>query len=234
MMLAAAAIFLVALMVMIGYAMLLMPATPGALDTADAANSAVPPPPELLNSPPPPLSAAPSAAIAAPATTATPTAGTRPANATTARPAPEPPVKGAAPAPVASADAIAGERLEAARAKRIRRATNSTQPSPICGRSWSSSLVPMPRSAHRTCSAEILEKLGREDEAISAHEEFAKRHAGDSRAAASRLRTAELIARSRRPNREVVTRELLFAGDRQLSKDTAGPPGAAVEDEAGQ
>ena len=55
----------------------------------------------------------------------------------------------------------------------------------------------------------ILEQLGRDDEAIAAHEEFIRRNPSDSRAAASLQRTVELIARSRRPNREAIARDLL-------------------------
>jgi TolA-binding protein len=58
-------------------------------------------------------------------------------------------------------------------------------------------------------SAGILEKLGRTDDAMAAHIEFARRFAGDRRMAASRLRLAELTARSRRPNREEASRDLL-------------------------
>ena len=203
MMLAAAAIFLVALLVMIGYAMLIMPAIRGGLETADAGNTAAPPPQEVLNSPPPPLSAAPAAAIPAPpTTTAASSTATRPVNAPAAKPVP---ARGSAP--VAPADSIATERLEAARAKV---ASNQLDAALADLRQV---LIDFPGTSAAIgasyMSAEILEKLGRDDEAISAHEEFARRNAGDSRAAASRLRTAELIARSRRPNRDVIAREVL-------------------------
>ena len=51
-------------------------------------------------------------------------------------------------------------------------------------------------------SAEVLEKLGRLDEAMAAHVEFLKRFNSDSHAPASRLRLAELTARAGRGDRE--------------------------------
>ena len=58
-------------------------------------------------------------------------------------------------------------------------------------------------------SADILEKLGRFDDAMAAHVEFGQRFSADGRVATSKLRLAELTSRSRRPNRELATREIL-------------------------
>ena len=44
---------------------------------------------------------------------------------------------------------------------------------------------------------------------MNAHEDFARRHPTDTRSATSKLRLAELLGRSRRPNRDTVARELL-------------------------
>lgn len=58
-------------------------------------------------------------------------------------------------------------------------------------------------------AADLLEKLGRAEEAMDAHMEFGRRFATDKRAAASKLRLAELTARSRRPNRDLAARARL-------------------------
>jgi TolA-binding protein len=58
-------------------------------------------------------------------------------------------------------------------------------------------------------SADILEKLGRTDDAMAAHVEFEKRFPGDARTPASRLKLAELTARSARDDRELAARQIL-------------------------
>jgi TolA-binding protein len=58
-------------------------------------------------------------------------------------------------------------------------------------------------------SAEVLEKLGRLDEAMNAHVEFLRRHNTDARAPDSRLRLAELTARAGRGDRENNARRML-------------------------
>ena len=58
-------------------------------------------------------------------------------------------------------------------------------------------------------AASLLEKLGRVDDAMAAHIEFNKRYSADRRAADSKLRLAELTIKSRRPNREMASREML-------------------------
>ena len=206
MMLAAAAIFLVALLVMIGYAMLIMPAGRSALTMADSVNP-TPTPQDVLDSPAPPLVAAPSAAISAPPmATAAPAASAPSVNATTTKPVSGLATKAPASAPSAT-DTAASERLEAARAKV---ASNQLEAALADLRQILVEFPGTPAAVGASyMSADVLEKLGRADEAIAAYDEFAKRYAADSRAAASRLRTAELIARSRRPNREAITREVL-------------------------
>lgn len=58
-------------------------------------------------------------------------------------------------------------------------------------------------------SAEILEKLGRLEDAMAAHVEFNTRFARDRRLAVSKLRLAELTLQSRQPAREDTARALL-------------------------
>jgi tetratricopeptide (TPR) repeat protein len=58
-------------------------------------------------------------------------------------------------------------------------------------------------------SANILETLGRIEDAMAVHVEFNKRFASDARVAASRLRLAELTLKSRHANKEATARELL-------------------------
>ncbi|MGH9174084.1 MAG: tetratricopeptide repeat protein [Vicinamibacterales bacterium] len=133
------------------------------------------------------------------------TAATRARNAAATRP---PPVKPPAPTTAArDTEALANQRLEAARA---RVASNQLEPALSDLRQIT---LEFPDSAAAIgasfLSADVLEKLGRVDDAMAAHEEFARRFGNDSRAAASKLRVAELMARSRRPNREAATRDLL-------------------------
>ena len=58
-------------------------------------------------------------------------------------------------------------------------------------------------------SAEILERLGRLEEAMAAHIEFNKRFAKDPRLPASKLRLAQLTLQSRQPDRETRARQIL-------------------------
>jgi tetratricopeptide (TPR) repeat protein len=107
----------------------------------------------------------------------------------------------------ANAEADARQRLDAARAKV---ATNQLEAALTDLRQIVSDFPSSPAAVGASfLSAEVLEKLGRVDDAITAHEEFARRFGSDSRAAASKLRVAELVARSRRPNREAAVRDLL-------------------------
>jgi TolA-binding protein len=58
-------------------------------------------------------------------------------------------------------------------------------------------------------SAQILERLGRVEDAMAVHVEFNKRFASDERLPASRLRLAELTLKSRLANKEATARQLL-------------------------
>ncbi len=71
-------------------------------------------------------------------------------------------------------------------------------------------------------SVSVLEKLGRDEEAMAAHVEFNQRYGKDRRAAASKLRLAELVGRSRRPNRELAERDILSS----VARDYPGTPQA--------
>jgi TolA-binding protein len=57
-------------------------------------------------------------------------------------------------------------------------------------------------------AAETLTSLGRADDAMAAHLEFASRFAGDARFAASQLALAELTLKSRQPNRDDAARAI--------------------------
>jgi TolA-binding protein len=58
-------------------------------------------------------------------------------------------------------------------------------------------------------SAQILDTLGRIEEAMAVHVEFNARFAHDSRIGASKLRLAELTLKSRQANKEMTARNLL-------------------------
>lgn len=212
MMLAAAA--MVGLVVLIGVAFVVAWRLDGLrAPVADSVGSGAGAPPPSSASPPsspPLLDATPSSTTPspnAPAVSPTspkvaPVAG----NATAAKAATTP-KSPSTKAPVDNTDVMANERLDAARAKI---AGNQLEPALADLRQI---MIDFPGSSAAVgasfLSAEILDKLGRVDEALTAHEEFARRFGGDSRAAASKLRAAQLIARSKRPNRDVATRALL-------------------------
>ena len=109
--------------------------------------------------------------------------------------------------PLTAAEAAAAEMLRVAKAK-------------ITSNLYEPALTDLRQivSTHQTAkaapeatflAAELLEKLQRLDDAMAAHVEFVTRFPTDSRGAASKLRRAELIARSKLPNREIATRDLL-------------------------
>jgi TolA-binding protein len=144
------------------------------------------------------------------AATAKPAAG----NATT-KPAP-PPVPAPAPvvAPVdpeveraAKAAAAAAERMEIARAKI---ANNLLEPALGDLRQI---IAEFPGSAAAAeaayLTADVFEKQGRMDDAMAAHIEFSRRYPSNPRMPASQLRLAELTQRSKRPDRETATRDIL-------------------------
>ncbi len=114
----------------------------------------------------------------------------------------------AAPAPATrNSEAAARERLDIARAK-----LNSNLLEPALA-DLRQIFIDFPSSAAAAeasfMSAEILEKLGRLEDAMAAHIEFNKRFAKDRRLAASKLRLAQLTVQSRQPNREIAARQIL-------------------------
>jgi TolA-binding protein len=121
-----------------------------------------------------------------------------------AAPAPPPPPEPPKPDPAIVA---ANERLEVARAKI---ASNVLEPALGDLRQI---IADYPGSAAAAdasyLSADVLEKLGRVDDAMAAHVEFENRFPSDRRGAASRLRLAELMSRSKQPNRDAATRDIL-------------------------
>jgi serine/threonine protein kinase/TolA-binding protein len=106
-----------------------------------------------------------------------------------------------------SAEAAATERLEVARAK-----MKSNLFEPALG-DLAQIRQDFPASAAAAdasfLSAEILEKLGRIEEAMAMHVEFNARFATDPRIAASTLRLAELTLKSRQADKEATARGLL-------------------------
>lgn len=70
-------------------------------------------------------------------------------------------------------------------------------------------------------AAETLEKLGRIEDAMAAHLEFAKRFGSDARASTSRLRMAELTLRSKQPNRETAALDIFNQVIRDFPKTPA-------------
>ena len=106
-----------------------------------------------------------------------------------------------------NAEALARERLDIARAK-----LNSNLFEPALA-DLRQIVIDFPGSAAAAeasfLSAEILEKLGRLEDAMAAHIEFHRRFAQDPRLAASQLRLAQLTLQSRQPNRENTARQLL-------------------------
>jgi TolA-binding protein len=106
-----------------------------------------------------------------------------------------------------TAESAARERLDIARAK-----LNSNLLEPALA-DLRQIFIDFPSSAAAAeasfMSAEILEKLGRLEEAMAAHIEFNKRFAKDQRLAASKLRLAQLTLQSRQPERESTARQIL-------------------------
>ena len=165
-----------------------------------------------------PASLPPSAIPPTPRTDPAAAAKTPPAG-TTAKP--PPPAAAAAPPPEATVDpavaaeaeraakaaAAAAERVEIARAKM---ANNLLEPA--LG-DFRQIIAEFPGSAAAAEAAfliaEVFEKQGRMDDAMAAHIEFGRRYSSNQRMAASQLRLAELTQRSKRPDRETATRDIL-------------------------
>ena len=183
----------------------------GATPPGDPSESppAAPTQPDTAQATPPPTTvtggdaSAPAGAGAAASASTAPT----PAAAAARNAAAAGPVAARPAAASGSVEAQAGQRLDAARAKL---AANQLEAALADLRQVAADY---PASAAAVGAsfqaADVLEKLGRVDEAMAAHEDFAQRFHGDSRAAASRLRLAELAPRSSRPNRDALVRDLL-------------------------
>ena len=106
-----------------------------------------------------------------------------------------------------SPEAVGRERLEVARAKMD---ANLLEPALA---DFARIRLDYPTSAAAAeasfLSAQILEKLGRIEDAMAVHVEFNRRFDRDQRLPDSKLRLAELTLRSRLPNREQSARDLL-------------------------
>jgi TolA-binding protein len=183
---------------------------------AAVAAPAAPPAPSSA-APPPPVSA-PAVAAPAAAAAALPAKG----RGTTAK---TPPLEASAPktppAPVVSpAEATAAERLAIAQEKI---ASNLLGPA-LADLRQIVVEFPTTRAAADAAfiGASLLEKQGKLDDAMAAHLEFNRRFGADKRAADSKLRLADLTARSRHPNREVAARDLL----NEVVRDYPGTPQA--------
>ncbi|MGQ0732543.1 MAG: protein kinase domain-containing protein [Acidobacteriota bacterium] len=179
------------------------PPGPVAASPSEAAPSRAAPPPVPVSSPS--REGGPSAARTATGgrgPTAPPPSKANPAKAAVSTP----PAGPASPAPP-SPSAIAAERLAIARAK-----VNSDLYDPALA-DLRRILDEFPTSDAAAdaayLAAQVLERAGRLDDAMAAHVEFRQRFANDTRVAASRLRLAELTARSKRPNRDEAARTLL-------------------------
>jgi TolA-binding protein len=118
------------------------------------------------------------------------------------------PTKDIAPTRVTPPTSTAArERLEIARAKMN---SNLLEPALADLGEIRANFPNSPSAAEASfLSAEILDKLGRIEEAMAVHVEFNKRFGSDPRLAASKLRLAELTLRSRQPDREQSARDLL-------------------------
>jgi serine/threonine protein kinase len=213
--LAAGALFLTALVVALAVARVARDRVNDIADAVDFANSE-PPPPALdvtLDTAPPtpppgptadvvPDTAPPKVQPETPASTAT-SPPAPPETPETSKPAPSRP----APSRPSRAEVAATERLDVARAKV---ANGLLEPALVDLRQIILDFAGTTTAAEASfLSAEVLEKLGRLDDAMAVHVEFNTRFGGDRRVAASKLRLAEMTARSRRPDRDNAVRDLL-------------------------
>ena len=156
-----------------------------------------------------------------PTTPATGTAGLKPATVTprsTARSAAPP----AEPAPVASRDAEATQRLEVARAKV---ANNLNDQALVDLRQIIVDYPASPVGAEASLlAADLHEKAGRPDDAMAALVEFESRFGTDRRIADSKLRRSQMLGRMRQPRAQVQARELMG----EVARQFPGTPEAGV------
>ena len=191
------------------------PAAPPVLDataTTPAADAALSPAAVASPASVPPAATPPAPRTDPAAAAKTPPAGSTAKPATTAAAAAPPPVAidpavAAEAERAAKAAAAAAERVEIARAKM---ANNLLEPA--LG-DFRQIIAEFPGSAAAAEAAfliaEVFEKQGRMEDAMAAHIEFGRRYSSNQRMAASQLRLAELTQRSKRPDRETATRDIL-------------------------
>ncbi len=206
-------------------AVLVMPrdqaAEPAPLETATTTPALDPPAPA-----PPPDAAIPAAV--APEAPKTPGAAVPPKGATTAvtvPPSTRPPAKtapgSAAATPLPDSNSEAATRLEVARAKlKSNLVDQGIADLRAIVSEYPSSAVAADASF---LAADTLTRLGRADDAMAAHLEFANRFGGDPRLADSQLTLAELTLKSRQPNREDAARAVF---GRAAAAATPGSPTA--------
>jgi serine/threonine protein kinase/TolA-binding protein len=168
-------------------------------------------PPALEATPISPSPAVPPSSIAPqPGASKIPPAAAPPLPTIEARATAKPPAAEVVPArgrPANSAESSAAERLEIAKSKIE---NNLLDPAIVDLRQIVLDYPTTKAGAEAGfLSASLLERLGRDDDAMAAHLEFGQRFPNDPRAADSKLRLADLTLRSRRPNRELAARDVL-------------------------
>jgi len=176
----------------------------GEVATAAPEGGATPDTAAAAPAPPEPVAPAP-AKPAAPPPPATAEATRR---TTTAKPPVKAPAAAAAPAAAPpSSDSEAQQRLDVARAKMA----NNLNDQALAD--LQSILLDYPGSRAAVdasfVAAELLEKMGRVDDALAANVEFESRFPRDRRAADAKLRRASLMARNRQPKVQLQAREVL-------------------------
>ena len=188
-----------------------------AVVTSPPASEPAPPP-----TAPAPVEAAPAAVSPPPATSDDSSAGrpggvaaaSKPAGVNTASANATPSAASAKPLPrtdkpdtPSRAEVDSRERLEIARAKANR---NLLEPAIADLRQLVVEFPGTPAAAEASyMTADLLEKLGRVDDAMAAHVEFAQRFPADPRAPASKLRLADLTTKAGRGDRELTARQIL-------------------------
>ena len=196
------------------------------IDTTQQAAIAQPAAPEspATGAAPPPAPATPPSSVTAaasvrPATPGNASAASKPA---TAKPAAKPAAPAAAPAPVVSREAEAQQRLEVARAK----IANNLNDQALADLRQIIVDYPGSRAGAEASllAADLHDKAGRTDDAMAALVEFESRFAGDRRAADSKLRRSQMLARQRQPRAQLQSRELLG----EVAREFPGTPQAAA------
>jgi TolA-binding protein len=183
------------------------PATPTVAEGGPGIGAAAPPPPapdaggKSAPPPPPTTSGAKPTTAGGAATNATANAASKPSKNAA------PPLPAAPTTTLSRNETDARERLEIARAK-----VNNQLLDPALA-DLRQLIVDFPATAAAAeagfMAADLLEKLGRTDEAMAAHVEFEKRFPNDPRVPSGRLKLAELTARSGRGDRELAARQIL-------------------------